>query len=642
MSTTTERQIREAYEVACEQAAVKPGGFVRLSQVLCLVMADRDDVVSTLEAMSATGYVHLATDTNRKAHTAADRQHAVMIGDQPKMLIAIEEAPAPEVTTRKLSAPMTSTLRQVALYGSVGDAKANTIAALSARGLIVQRGAVYQVTADGARALPTDDAAAHEVGLAMHAEALATHESTQDAPRKPHNPNMDDPFGPFDTDDDAPEWTEAVPDKECPICGHVAPQPRDTDYVCTECGATVLPNNAAVPAAEPTEPTRERLAPMTSVVVGAAHTGRVLSDDGEYVYVRFHDESPMAPSEGRGYRRHAVRTVADLWESIEDTARAQIGLHEPCLFWVSEHWAGAGDPDCRYIPWRDYLTSERQWAPLDVGDDDTHEYVRFVMLASYGDYSDSSTVDASNYMVVRSSWFDDMPDPLLYEVGPNERDGQGVAARIGDPRWNITQLAELESTVSGLATYPIIDEMHLSAYELGLQEEWWNTDGLSDLKIDIDDHFDAMESVVDSNGNLYTWETAALSADLPYTADDREELLSAVFFDAADEWRYDTPTSASPHDVDAVTAHVIATVYAAHQSAHYGPVWTGEADVWLTDADVAAYAQPATDRNQLPLPLSGVSCERCGRELTPLDNGTYRRHTDPATARHCHASGQRV
>lgn len=683
--------------------------------------------------------------------------------------------------------------------------------------------------------LCTKDTPLHDPTGCPECEPLED-ESTQDTPRRPHNPNQDDPFAPFDTDDthvhqpagwvptddteravcDLPggcgapiirtgydQWdvTSTVPDKQCPICGHVAPQPRDADYVCTVCGATVLPNNAAVPAPQTafaapmstsplsdvtapdagqdvdwSEPLSELdrdaalddeprvtaridgvdmpsvhqqarnaaladqraaadrlgvpqnvqreyeasqatdwrddrvpsacplcgcefvgpyrrvecqgcgaevtpipltaaewtgegpepvdvtnrvvnvddahsdaldivsryLAPMTSVADGHGNTGRVLRHNlsNDTVTVRMHRPSYTLPGQNYDreniYGRDAVGTSADLWESIADIAKSQLGLHEPSLFWVSERWDGADDALCRYIPWRDHITDERSWTRLDVGDDDTYEYVRFVMLASYGDYA-GSTVDASNYQWCKREWFDGMADPLLYEVGLSERDGLGIAVRIGDPRWNIARLAELESTVEGLISYPIIDEMHHSDYESALQDEWWSTNGLYDLKISIDNHFD---SIVDSNGNPYTWETAVLASDLPYTTDDREELLAAVFFEAADYWDHDTATSATPHDVDSVTEFVISTVFADPNPRY--PVWTGEQDVWLTATEISECAQPATDRNQLTFPLNGVSCERCGAGTTMLGNGTYGRHTNPTTQRRCHASGTKV
>lgn len=85
--TTTETQIRTAYEIL----ATKPADWVRLAQLRPLVEADQDDYETTLLAMTLTGNVHLAPDSNRKAHTLADRTHAIRIGTEDHMLLAIED-----------------------------------------------------------------------------------------------------------------------------------------------------------------------------------------------------------------------------------------------------------------------------------------------------------------------------------------------------------------------------------------------------------------------------------------------------------------------------------------------------------------------------------------------------------------------
>jgi hypothetical protein len=84
-----ESMIRSAYQVL----AVKPQDWVRLAKLRPrLDGAARDEVDETLLAMTRTGYVHLAPDSNRKALTDADRDAAIRIGKEDKHLVAIEES----------------------------------------------------------------------------------------------------------------------------------------------------------------------------------------------------------------------------------------------------------------------------------------------------------------------------------------------------------------------------------------------------------------------------------------------------------------------------------------------------------------------------------------------------------------------
>jgi hypothetical protein len=84
-----ESRIRSAYQAL----AVKPQDWVRLAKLRPrLNGTGRDEVDKTLLAMTMTGYVHLAPDSNRKSLTDADRDAAIRIGTEDKHLVAIEES----------------------------------------------------------------------------------------------------------------------------------------------------------------------------------------------------------------------------------------------------------------------------------------------------------------------------------------------------------------------------------------------------------------------------------------------------------------------------------------------------------------------------------------------------------------------
>jgi len=458
--------------------------------------------------------------------------------------------------------------------------------------------------------------------------------------------------------DESPRFNQRVDGVNIPSATQVARNELiDQQAAATRLGVpeeTQRAYEASQVAATATEWPTSVLTPMTSVAHVTGITGRVLRHDTttNTVTVYWHGSHGVAAHHG-DVARNTLRTVADLWESIEDTAKSQLGLHEPALFYVSDWWPGLDDADVRSLDWRHTVHDERIWGRAIVmthpelfhSDGSGEEYVRFVMLASYGDYS-GSTVDAANHRYFTAAYVTGRSDPLAYEVGYNERDGVGIAVRIGDPRFDIAALSELDSEVTGLADYPSVDDMALSDYESSLQDEWWSNHGLWDLKTAVDNHFEAL-SVVDSNGNPYTWETAVLASDLPYTVvdDNRDDLLETVFFsgDTDIEWVYDNATSAHPNDVDDATEYVIGVVFAAEQPNHYGPVTTADGDVWLTADQIAAHAVSASPLAQLVMSFAGLGCERCGRpDLMPLDNGTYPRHTDPMTRTRCHASGTKI
>ena len=83
---TTEAQIRTAYEAL----ATRRNDWVRLADVRALVHADHDDVTNTVLAMTRTGLVHIAPDSDRRAITAADRAAAITLGREDNHLLVIE------------------------------------------------------------------------------------------------------------------------------------------------------------------------------------------------------------------------------------------------------------------------------------------------------------------------------------------------------------------------------------------------------------------------------------------------------------------------------------------------------------------------------------------------------------------------
>jgi hypothetical protein len=88
-ATTLESLIRKAYD----ELKVKPQDWVRLARLRPrLNGAGKDEVDKVLLAMTRTGLVHLAPDSDRKTLTDADRTAAIRIGKEDKHLVAIEES----------------------------------------------------------------------------------------------------------------------------------------------------------------------------------------------------------------------------------------------------------------------------------------------------------------------------------------------------------------------------------------------------------------------------------------------------------------------------------------------------------------------------------------------------------------------
>lgn len=84
-----EALIRKAYD----ELKKKPRDWVRLAHLRPkLNGAGKSDVDAELLAMTRTGLVHLAPDSDRKALTDDDHKAAIRIGKEDKHLVAIEES----------------------------------------------------------------------------------------------------------------------------------------------------------------------------------------------------------------------------------------------------------------------------------------------------------------------------------------------------------------------------------------------------------------------------------------------------------------------------------------------------------------------------------------------------------------------
>ena len=78
---------------AYDELKRKPQDWVRLARLRPkLDGAERSEVDAALLAMTRTGLVHLAPDSDRKALTADDHAAAIRIGKEDKHLVAIEES----------------------------------------------------------------------------------------------------------------------------------------------------------------------------------------------------------------------------------------------------------------------------------------------------------------------------------------------------------------------------------------------------------------------------------------------------------------------------------------------------------------------------------------------------------------------
>ncbi|MGB3355635.1 MAG: J domain-containing protein [Mycobacterium sp.] len=83
---STEDRIRDAYR----RLAPRPGGWVSLTRLRAELEVPRADVDAALTALHRAPGVSVIPQEDQKVLTAEDRAAAVVIGDRPKHLIAIE------------------------------------------------------------------------------------------------------------------------------------------------------------------------------------------------------------------------------------------------------------------------------------------------------------------------------------------------------------------------------------------------------------------------------------------------------------------------------------------------------------------------------------------------------------------------
>ena len=81
-----EDRIRAAYA----RLTPRPGGWVRLAELRAVLEDGREQVDAALAAMSRAPRVSVIPEEDQKKLTPEDRAAAVVIGDRPKHLIAIE------------------------------------------------------------------------------------------------------------------------------------------------------------------------------------------------------------------------------------------------------------------------------------------------------------------------------------------------------------------------------------------------------------------------------------------------------------------------------------------------------------------------------------------------------------------------
>ncbi|MDX1874545.1 hypothetical protein SBI67_20690 [Mycolicibacterium sp. 120266] len=84
---TVDDLVRTAYA----KLAARPGAWVGLTSLRHAIGIPRQDLDAALHAQYRTGAISLIPEENQKVLTAADREAAVLIGNQPKHLISIED-----------------------------------------------------------------------------------------------------------------------------------------------------------------------------------------------------------------------------------------------------------------------------------------------------------------------------------------------------------------------------------------------------------------------------------------------------------------------------------------------------------------------------------------------------------------------
>ena len=85
-----DRTLEDRVRVAYARLTPRPGGWVRLAELRAALDDVRGDVDTALTALSRAPGVSVIPEEDQKKLTPDDRAAAVMIGDRPKHLIAIE------------------------------------------------------------------------------------------------------------------------------------------------------------------------------------------------------------------------------------------------------------------------------------------------------------------------------------------------------------------------------------------------------------------------------------------------------------------------------------------------------------------------------------------------------------------------
>ncbi len=88
--TPQDRTLEDRVRVAYARLAPRPGGWVRLAELRAALDDARGDVDTALTALSRAPGVSVIPEEDQKKLTPDDRAAAVLIGDRPKHLIAIE------------------------------------------------------------------------------------------------------------------------------------------------------------------------------------------------------------------------------------------------------------------------------------------------------------------------------------------------------------------------------------------------------------------------------------------------------------------------------------------------------------------------------------------------------------------------
>jgi hypothetical protein len=255
------------------------------------------------------------------------------------------------------------------------------------------------------------------------------------------------------------------------------------------------------------------------------------------------------------------RRFGPLWAELAELAGSETGGSR--LYCLSRYTGTSDVADegslTRYLGWS-HLVEDSSYAAEDTD----NEPILFALLVSYGDYSSTTDADAANYRYLFGQWAAGMADPLLYNVGPNERDGIGLAVRIGDSRWSENALTDLIAIMNGLVDYPLISDETHSEYEHEKQEEWW--DGCHrDLLAEIDDEMIGDDEPVDLAGEFYTWESAGLTDEYADDPRDRDDLVREVFYglmgEGSHEWTWESATSIIPRYSQALVRDLIETLF---------------------------------------------------------------------------------